>query len=164
MVDGEYHVHCSSVLPEPTLSFRDNTDLVILFRRMQARSLPAMLRRKKKWACVRLTGHLLWKNLILKLWFLQNLNNFTSSMSESPPFHAGGMIDGLSGDLHSGGDAHSVWLRLSTVVSKRHNRWRPAYVESEQASLNITEVAWQQCGVSFWWHLNDSQMSSPVDI
>ena len=35
------------------------------------------------------------------------------------------------------------------VVSRGHILWQPAYVESEQVSLNTTEVTRQQCSVSF---------------
>ena len=49
------------------------------------------------------------------------------------------------GGLPAGEDSHSVWLRdlAVNVVSKGHSRWCPAYVSSEQASLNTTEVTQQ---------------------
>ena len=52
-------------------------------------------------------------------------------------------------------DAHSVWLRdlVNIAISKGHSRWCPAYVESEQALLNTTELTQHQCRVSFGWHL-----------
>ena len=67
--------------------------------------------------------------------------------------HTGGLVEGRSGGLLSVGDAHSVWLRdlANIVVSRGHSRWCPAYVESEQALLNTTEVTQQQCSVSFGW-------------
>ena len=46
-------------------------------------------------------------------------------------------MEGRSGGLLSGGDAHSV---SKTVVSRGHCRWCPAYFEPEQALLNTTRV------------------------
>ena len=67
----------------------------------------------------------------------------------------GGLVEGRSGGLLSGEDAHSVWPRDSAniVVSRGHSRWCPAYVETEQALLRTTEVTRQQCSVSSGWQL-----------
>ena len=42
--------------------------------------------------------------------------------------------------------------------------WCPAYVESEQALLNTTEVTQQQCSVSFGWQPTNDLTSLPVDL
>ena len=65
--------------------------------------------------------------------------------------HTGGLVEGCSGSLVSGGDAHSVWLHnlANIAISRGHSRWCPAYVQSEQALLNTTKVIQQQCSVSF---------------
>ena len=57
--------------------------------------------------------------------------------------HTGGLAEGRSDRLLSEEDAHSVGLRdgANIVVSRGHCRWCPAYVRSEQALLNTTEVA-----------------------
>ena len=49
------------------------------------------------------------------------------------------------GGLPAGEDSRCVWLRdlAVNVVSRGHSRWCPAYVDSEQASLNTTEVTQQ---------------------
>ena len=73
-------------------------------------------------------------------------------------------MDGCSGGLLSGGDAHSVCDLANTVVSRRHSRWCPGYAESEQASLNTTEVTWQQCSVSFRRQPTNDLKSPPVDF
>ena len=61
--------------------------------------------------------------------------------------HSGALVKGRSGGLLSGGDVHSAWFRhlANIVVSRGHNRWCPAYVESKQASLSTTEVTRTQC-------------------
>ena len=42
--------------------------------------------------------------------------------------------------------------------------WCPAYVESEQALLNTTEVTQQQCSVSFGWQPTNDLTSPPGDL
>ena len=85
------------------------------------------------------------------------------STSESPHRRIGG---GTSRRSALWGDAHSVWLRdlANIVVSRGHSRWCPAYVESEQALLNTTEVTQQQCSVSFGWQPTNDLTSLPVDL
>ena len=80
--------------------------------------------------------------------------------------HIGGLVEGGSGGLLSGGDAHSVWLHdlANIVISRGHSRWCPAYVQSEQAPLSTTEVTWQQCSVSFVWQPTNDLMSLPADL
>ena len=80
--------------------------------------------------------------------------------------HIGGLVEGRSGGLLSGRDAHTVWLRdlASIVVSRGNSRWCPAYVQSEQALLNTTEVTQQQCSVSFGWQPTNDLTSPPVDL
>ena len=59
---------------------------------------------------------------------------------------------------------NSVWLCdiANIVVSKGHSmRCRPAYVESEQVLLNITEVTRQQCSISFGWYPTND-FTSPI--
>ena len=77
--------------------------------------------------------------------------------------HIGGLVEGRSGGLLSGGDAHTVWLRnlASIVVSRGNSRWCPAYVPSEQALLNTTEVTQQQYSVSFGWQPTND-LTSPL--
>ena len=64
-----------------------------------------------------------------------------------------------------GRGAHSVWLRdLANIgVSRGRSRWCPAYVESEPALLNTTNVTRQQCSVSFGWQPTNDLTSLPVD-
>ena len=64
------------------------------------------------------------------------------------------------------GDAHSVSLSdlANNDVSKEHKRWCPAYVPSEQAVLNTTEVTRQQCSVSLGWQPTNDLTSPPVDL
>ena len=52
------------------------------------------------------------------------------------------IMKGCCGSLLSARNVHSVWLHdlAGIVVSRGHSRWCPAYLESEQASLNTTEV------------------------
>ena len=47
----------------------------------------------------------------------------------------------------------SVWPhdRMNTVVNGRQSEWCPAHVDSEEASVNTTEVTQQKCSVSFMW-------------
>ena len=80
--------------------------------------------------------------------------------------HIGGLVERCSGGLLSGGDAHSVRLcdLANIVVSSWHSRWCPAYVQSEQALLNTTEVTQQQCSVSFGWQPTNDLTSPPVDL
>ena len=67
------------------------------------------------------------------------------SSDQSPQrqrIHIRGLVEGCGGGLLSGGDAHSVQLRdlANIVVSRGQSRWCPAYVQSEQAQRNTTEV------------------------
>ena len=80
--------------------------------------------------------------------------------------YRGRLVEGRSGGLLSGGDAHSAWLPdlANTVVSRGHSRWCPAYAESEQALLNTTEVTRQQCSVSFGWLPTNDLTSLSVDL
>ena len=86
--------------------------------------------------------------------------------------HIGRLMEGRSGGLLSGdggggrGDAHSVWLRdlANIVVSMGLSRWCPAYVQSEQPLPNTTEMARQQCSVSFGWQPTNDLTSLPVDL
>ena len=66
--------------------------------------------------------------------------------------------------LLSLGDAHSVWLRdlANTGVSRGHSRLCPAYVESEPALLNTTELTRQECSVSFGRQPTNDLTSPPV--
>ena len=72
--------------------------------------------------------------------------------------HRGGLNEGCSGSLLSGGDTHSVWLcnLANTVVSRGHSRGCPVYAESKRPLLNTTEVTLQQCRVSSGWQPTNS--------
>ena len=45
-----------------------------------------------------------------------------------------------------------------------HSRGCPVYVQSEQASLNTTELTQQQCSISFEWQRTNDLTSPPVDL
>ena len=64
----------------------------------------------------------------------------------------GRLIVRFNSDLFCGGDAHSVWLGDldKTVVSRERSRWCSTCVESEQASLNTTEVAMRHLRYPLW--------------
>ena len=62
------------------------------------------------------------------------------SSDQSPQhqrIHKGELIEGCSGILLSGGDAHSVWLcyLANIVISRGHSSWCPAYVQLHQALI-----------------------------
>ena len=72
-------------------------------------------------------------------------------------------MEGHRCGLLSGGTLTQSDL-ANIVVSMGQSRWCPAYVESEQALLNSTEVTQQQCSVSFGWQPTNDLMSLPVDL
>ena len=94
------------------------------------------------------------------------LGQFWSKPSTRQRVHTGGLVEGRSGGLLSGGNTHSVWFRdlANIVVSRGLSRWCPAYAQSEQALLNTTEVTWEQCNVSFGRQPTNDLTSPPVDL
>ena len=75
-------------------------------------------------------------------------------------------MDGRTGRLGTT-LTHSVRLGrdlANTDVSRGQSRWCPAYVQSEQALVNTTEVTRWQCSVSFGWQPTNDPTSPPVDL
>ena len=79
--------------------------------------------------------------------------------------HIGRLMEGHGSSLPSGGDTHSVWFGnlANTVLTRGHSRCVLHNVESEPASVNTTEIIWQQSNVSFRRYPTTDLMSAPVD-
>ena len=67
--------------------------------------------------------------------------------------HSDGLLSGMCGLGGGGGEtlslSESIRYLPNTVDSVGHSRCCPAYAESEQASVNTTQVTQQKCCVSF---------------